>query len=125
MICPSLPQTNYHAFAREMSDTIRAEKCEHVWAEIINVRGDSMNAHHRRAARWRIRLVRGCSGPNAQSRCLGDIRARDVPGALEDLSARKAPIPSIRECENTLMVESARKSRCNSALIRTIQRRKK
>ena len=42
MICPSLPQTDYDAFAREMSDAIRAEKCEHVWAEVINVRGESM-----------------------------------------------------------------------------------
>src|SRR5436309_5014313 len=42
MICPSLPQTEYDAFAREMSDAIRAEKCEHIWAEIINVRSESM-----------------------------------------------------------------------------------
>jgi DNA repair photolyase len=42
MICPSLPQTDYDGFARQMRDAIRAEKCEHVWAEIINVRGESM-----------------------------------------------------------------------------------
>jgi hypothetical protein len=42
MICPSLPQHEYDAFAREIRDAIRAEKCEHVWAEVINVRGDSM-----------------------------------------------------------------------------------
>lgn len=42
MICPSLPQTDYTAYAREMRDAIRADKCEHVWGEVINVRGDSM-----------------------------------------------------------------------------------
>jgi len=42
MICPSLPQKDYDAFAVQMRDAIRAEKCEHVWAEVINVRGDSM-----------------------------------------------------------------------------------
>ena len=42
MICPSLPQHEYDAFACEIRDAICAEKCEHVWAEVINVRGDSM-----------------------------------------------------------------------------------
>jgi DNA repair photolyase len=50
MICPSLPQwlpgeTDEYAylkFAEHMADAIRADRCEHVWAEVINVRGDSM-----------------------------------------------------------------------------------
>jgi DNA repair photolyase len=45
MICPSLPQTDsfeYEHFAFMMAEAIRAEKCEHVWAEVINVRGESM-----------------------------------------------------------------------------------
>jgi DNA repair photolyase len=42
MICPSIPHYNYMAFSREMMQAIRAEKCEHVWAEVMNVRGDSM-----------------------------------------------------------------------------------
>jgi DNA repair photolyase len=41
MICPSLPQTDYQKFAREMASAIRADKCEHVWAEVLNARGDS------------------------------------------------------------------------------------
>lgn len=41
MICPSLPQENYFHFSQSMADAIRVEKCEHVWAEVINVRGDS------------------------------------------------------------------------------------
>lgn len=41
MICPSLPQEDYDRFSREVCAAIRVEKCEHVWAEPINVRGDS------------------------------------------------------------------------------------
>lgn len=43
MICPSLPQKNgYAPFAIDMANALRIEKCEHVWAEVINVRGASM-----------------------------------------------------------------------------------
>ncbi len=42
MICPSLPHRDYTAFAAEAWAAIRADKCEHVWTEVINVRGDSM-----------------------------------------------------------------------------------
>jgi DNA repair photolyase len=41
MVCPSLPQEDYPKFAREMASAIRADRCEHVWAEVINVRGES------------------------------------------------------------------------------------
>ncbi len=44
MICPSLPQgsrKDYMLFSREMMAAIRADKCEHVWAEVINLRGES------------------------------------------------------------------------------------
>lgn len=51
MICPSLPQAhhhpdNYRKFAQEMMQAIRAERCEHVWAEVINVRGESFTRTH-------------------------------------------------------------------------------
>lgn len=41
MICPSLPQQDYEAFARRMAEAIRVDRCEHVWAEVINLRGQS------------------------------------------------------------------------------------
>jgi hypothetical protein len=47
MICPSLPQVDpmaYTTFSEKAMKAIRAEKCEHVWSEVINVRGDSMTA---------------------------------------------------------------------------------
>lgn len=41
MICPSLPQHNYDEFAQKMAEAIRVDRCEHVWAEVINLRGQS------------------------------------------------------------------------------------
>jgi len=42
MICPSLPQEDYNQFSREICAAIRVDKCEHIWAEAINVRGASL-----------------------------------------------------------------------------------
>ncbi len=44
MLCPSLPlpDGNYFSMANDMAHAIRVDKCEHVWAEVINVRGESM-----------------------------------------------------------------------------------
>jgi DNA repair photolyase len=47
MICPSLPQElsnmeAYYTFAETAAREIRKDKCEHVWAEPLNVRGQSM-----------------------------------------------------------------------------------
>jgi len=46
MICPSLPKSGpveYLLDAKAMFEAIRADKCEHVWAEVINVRGESFH----------------------------------------------------------------------------------
>lgn len=42
MICPSLPQKDYIHFAMFMAEALCVDKLEHVWAEVINIRGDSM-----------------------------------------------------------------------------------
>lgn len=45
MVCPSLPfETwgDYNQFSQYAADAIRTDKCEHVWAEVMNVRGESM-----------------------------------------------------------------------------------
>lgn len=42
MICPSLPQEDYVKFSREICDAVRVDRCEHVWAEPLNVRGKSL-----------------------------------------------------------------------------------
>ena len=44
MICPILPQTDYDAFAQSVIQHIDIAKCEHVWAEVMNGRGDSLTA---------------------------------------------------------------------------------
>lgn len=41
MICPSLPQDSYHAFSLEMAAAIRFDRCESVWSEVMNLRGES------------------------------------------------------------------------------------
>ena len=42
MVCPSLPQHDYARFASEMAAAIQVERVEHVWAEVLNIRGRSM-----------------------------------------------------------------------------------
>ena len=45
MICPSLPygtQEEYDEFSRAMCAALRVERQEHVWAEVINLRGSSL-----------------------------------------------------------------------------------
>lgn len=42
MVCPSLPQDDYDSFSRSIVAALRPEHCEHIWAEPINVRGESM-----------------------------------------------------------------------------------
>lgn len=44
MLCPSLPQLDgdYDRFSREICEAIRVDRCEHVWAEVINLRGKSL-----------------------------------------------------------------------------------
>jgi hypothetical protein len=44
MICPSLPPVDgdYQRFSREICEAIRVDRCEHGWAEVINLRGRSL-----------------------------------------------------------------------------------
>jgi DNA repair photolyase len=45
MVCPSLPladEKGYRDFAEQAADELRTDRCEHVWAEVLNVRGESM-----------------------------------------------------------------------------------
>ncbi len=41
MLCPILPQP-LDQFVRKSLEAIRPDQCEHVWAEVLNVRGESM-----------------------------------------------------------------------------------
>ncbi len=45
MVCPSLPladENSYRDFAEQSAEKLRTALCEHVWAEVLNVRGASM-----------------------------------------------------------------------------------
>jgi DNA repair photolyase len=42
MACPILPQADYGAFAAELAERLRVDRCEHVWAEALNERGESL-----------------------------------------------------------------------------------
>jgi DNA repair photolyase len=44
MLCPILPQADYAEFAELVAERIDIGRCEHVWAEVLNRRGDSMHA---------------------------------------------------------------------------------
>ncbi len=41
MLCPILPQSDYDQYAEHAVEQIRVDRCEQVWAEVINVRGPS------------------------------------------------------------------------------------
>jgi DNA repair photolyase len=43
MVGPILPQEGYNEFAGDMADAIRVDQCEHVWAEMIRVRGKGIS----------------------------------------------------------------------------------
>ena len=47
MLCPILPQADYDAYAEQTLKAVRVDRCEHVWAEVLNVRGDSFTATHK------------------------------------------------------------------------------
>lgn len=42
MICPSLPQDDYERFAANAATALRVDRCEHIWAEVLNLRGRSL-----------------------------------------------------------------------------------
>lgn len=71
MICPSLPQEDYAAFSKSACEAIRAEKCEHVWAEVMNVRGDSFGltceALRSAGLTREEEILRRVQGPNAKT----------------------------------------------------------
>jgi DNA repair photolyase len=92
MVCPSLvygTQEEYDEFSRLMCEKLRVDKLEHLWAEVINVRGESLKrtiaaldgAGFKTAAR-RLEAVSGPgSNPKreAYARSTFDAHAKHVP----------------------------------------------
>lgn len=69
MLCPSLPQRNYTQFAQELLHAIRPEKCEHIWAEVMNIRGNSLSntvsALHHAGYEWQASALQRVSEDTA------------------------------------------------------------
>lgn len=65
MICPTLPMRHYAQFTSDMLAAIRVQRCEHVWAEVINVRGESMTrtaqALHSAGYEWQAAELQRCA----------------------------------------------------------------
>ena len=89
MICPSLPQSDYAKFSRDVCDAIRIDRCEHVWAEPVNIRSEAMPRTIagllREGLREELEMLQGVHGPGtgalwedyARQTFLG--HARNVP----------------------------------------------
>lgn len=77
MICPSLPQDDYESFSREICDAINVNECEEVWAEIINVRGNSLNKT--------LEALRN-AGLNSEAERLAEVSGPGSQAAREDYS---------------------------------------
>lgn len=89
MLCPLLPQVDYEQYVAYALEQVRIDQCEHVWAEVINLRCDSLSAtcealeegdFHVEAER-----LRGVCGPDSgpawesYARSAFDALARRVP----------------------------------------------
>jgi DNA repair photolyase len=75
MICPSLPQNDYDKFARIAAEAVRSDRCEHVWAEVLNVRGKSL-------ARTCASLLRAGFEPEANA--LAQVSGEENKGNWEE-----------------------------------------
>jgi DNA repair photolyase len=75
MICPSLPQDDYDSFSSDICAAIRVEKCEHVWAEPLNVRGESLS---------RTLAALRAAGLNAEANNLAAVSGAGKGKAWED-----------------------------------------
>lgn len=72
MICPSLPQTDYEKFSHDICQASRVDKCEEVWAEVINVRGESfartLAALQKAGLEYEAAALSNVAGPKSSER---------------------------------------------------------
>ncbi len=65
MVCPSLPQQDYVAWAQEIHEALRPHYLEHIWAEVINARGASLthtvSALHHAGYEWQASALQRVS----------------------------------------------------------------
>lgn len=92
MLCPTLPQRNYTQFAQDLLHAIRPEKCEHIWAEVMNVRGDSLrntiSALHHAGYEWQASALQRVSQDTA---AWEDYARRTFLALVSNLEYRQPP----------------------------------
>jgi DNA repair photolyase len=90
MLCPILPQRNYEEYADRAAKAIRVEQCEHVWGEVINVRGDSLvatcKALEKEGFTEEMERLNGVCGPGS-----GEAWEQYARAAFEGLANRMPP----------------------------------
>lgn len=105
MICPSLPQRDYDRFSRDVCEALRVERCEHVWAEPVNIRSTALPRTIagllREGLRDEAEMVQSVHGPGASAAWEDYARAtflahsRNIPASklrfLQYICARTAP----------------------------------
>ena len=98
MVCPSLPRVygDYKAAAFEFRERLRYDRCEHVWAEVINLRGESFTRTVRALddaalGSWAFEMVQVAEDPHhhenyTRQTFLGHVEAcKGMPGKLRFL----------------------------------------
>ena len=88
MLCPILPSADINSDVRGMVEAVRIDRCEHAWAEVINVRGESMyrtcealkNAGlHADAERLKAVSHKNCEAWEAYARSTFEACTRYIP----------------------------------------------
>lgn len=87
MVCPSLPMGDYLAFARDMAAALRYDRCEHVWAEVINVRGDSFKRTYDALVKARFDVMA------ANVKAVSEVNWRWQGYAMDTFLAHAAYVP--------------------------------
>lgn len=116
MLCPILPGDDVESDVRMMVDAVRIDRCEHVWAEAINLRGESMH---------RTRQALEVAGLHADAqRLLAASGKNSEPWeayAREVFTACKAHIPAEKlrflQYTNPKTVEYWASQRCHGAVL--------
>ena len=98
MVCPSLPRPalDYNGAALEFREYLRYDRCEHVWAEVINLRGESFTRTVRALddaglGSWADEMEKVAEDPHhhehyARHTFLGHVEAcKGMPGKLRFL----------------------------------------
>lgn len=115
MICPSLPQDDYRGFSEQACEAIRVDRCEHVWAEPINVRGRSLIKTLAALKSAGLDKEAGRLAASGSRQGLGRIRQADFPCSFEAYSGGEAAVPAVYRFRNGGLVGGTTEARSGIA----------